>query len=185
MDGCAPGRVADECGAGFHDEGPIHRVATSFLAAGLPDEEREAYGLSGFEPARSLRYDDGPCPVAALDEFLGSRLGNGRELAAPNLRTRVWTTPDGTWLFQPSLRVIAWVAPKGSRVDPVPQGQAWHGTPSDPPPPPPIDDTGFIVVAGKEHVERLTHTVTSAAKVWREIGTFLAAGCGLPKRETP
>jgi hypothetical protein len=112
-------------------------------------------------------------------------LGNGRELAPPDLRTRVWATPDGTWLFQPSLRGIAWVAPKGSRVDPVPQGQATHGTPSDPTPPAPIDDSGFIVVAGKEHVERLTHSTTDAARVWREIGAFLAGGCGSPMSPAP
>jgi len=90
-------------------------------------------------------------------------------------------TSDGTWIFQPRLGVVAWSAPRGSRVDPTPGTSAvWPRPDRDPPSSEPIVATGVTVAAGKDTVERLTHSATDAARVWRRVGAFLATGCGAP-----
>jgi hypothetical protein len=186
FDGCAPGGVADTCTYSSRHTVVTH-LGSEYVATYVDSEIAEEYWPLPMPPARRIAYDRERCPEAAVDEGLGRLLHNGREVPGPSKGTssRIWATPDGTWISHPFVGEIAWVAPRGSRVDPAPEGRAWHGTPSDPTPPAPIDDIGFIVVAGKERVERLTHSVTDAARVWREIGTFLASGCGAPARRTP
>ncbi len=180
IDRCAPGGIVDECIAGPRTK-PV-AMSGLFVGGSLRDDDERRYGRFRALPVRSMHYNAGTCAADNLDAFLVGELGEGTYVqSVGDERTHLWATSDGTWIFQARLGVIAWSAPPGSRVDPVPDSLAvWPRPDRDPPSTEPIADTGFTVVAGRNTVERLTHSAIEAAQVWRRVGAFLGTGCGAP-----